>query len=284
MARVRRQTKTGTRPSTRTGTSKIPSKAGASGWLGKRPFSFVVYGPSGVGKTSLAANFPGAMFLHDPQETGIEDLVEFGQAPAPVKTLEVDTWKALLATVDKVALKKYPKCQTLILDSLTGIEKLAFHHHCSEYFDDDWSNKGFYSFQQGPKNCAKTDWPALLDLLENVRAAGINVLLIAHSQVKPYANPEGADYDRFTPRLERDIWDATHRWAQAVFFLNETVDLKKEGARAKAKVGTEVRNIYTERQGAFDAKNRMGLDPVINMGASGKEAYQNLKEAMQEAG
>ena len=253
--------------------------------MGRRPFAFVGYGPSGIGKTSLAANFPKVAFVHDPQETGIEDLVEFGQVPPPHEILQIDTWKTLLETVDAVAMGKKAKgAETLVIDSLTGVEKLCFHHHCRENFDSDWSSKGFFAYMQGPKNAAKTDWPELLDLLEACRGNGINVFLVAHSVVKPYNNPEGHDYDRHVPKMEKDIWDATHRWAQAVFFMNEVVEVDKDGTRRKAKGGSERRNLYTERTGAFDAKNRMGLPPVIDMGDSGKEAFENLKDAFDNLG
>jgi len=286
MAKVSRQTKKAPRrkaPIKAKTTSPPPKKSG-SGWMGRRPFAFVGYGPSGVGKTSLAAHFPNVVFVHDPQETGIEDLVEFGQAPKPLDIIEADTWTSLLEVMDRIALGKVKGAETVVVDSLTGIEKLCFHHHCQENFEGDWSSRGFYSYQQGPKTAAKTDWPEFLDLCEACRGNGVNVFLVAHSTVKPYNNPEGKDWDRWIPRLEKDIWDATHRWAQAVFFLNHAVELDEKGARKKAKGDSERRVIFTEGFSHFDAKNRMGISPVLDMGDSGLEAYTSLKEAMESLG
>jgi hypothetical protein len=49
-------------------------------------------------------------------------------------------------------------------------------------------------------------------------------------------------------------------------------------------VDSEDRYIYTQWSPAFDAKNRFGLEPLIEMGSSGKEAYTNFVKAMKAAG
>jgi len=39
--------------------------------------------------------------------------------------------------------------------------------------------------------------------------------------------------------------------------------------------------IYTEHHAAYEAKNRSGLPSEIEMGTSGKEAWENLKTALK---
>jgi len=246
----------------------------------------VVYGPSGVGKTSFAANFPKAGFLIDPQEEGIRDLVEFHQCPRPVFIEEADTFSGLIQVCEGVA-RDSRGIETLVGDSLTGFEKLCFIHHCEEYFDGDWSRQGFYSYQQGPKNAAKTDWPRFLEALDGVRAAGINVVLIAHSQVKGYTNPEGPDYDRYIPYMDKETWSAVHRWAKAILFYNYHVEIdrsKKLGPRDKARTEVEERFIYTDWSPAFDAKNRWGLESLLDAGDSGEEAFKAFRAAYKKVG
>ena len=48
------------------------------------------------------------------------------------------------------------------------------------------------------------------------------------------------------------------------------------GNRAKGR-GGHSRVLYTQYSAAFDAKNRFGLDPEIEAGTSGKEAWENLR-------
>lgn len=257
---------------------KAVSDSGRFG--GRRPFGMVLFGGSGVGKTSFGANFPNAGFICDPQEEGILDLLD-GRNPPPKPTYlkTADSWLDLFDKLDDLATGPR-KCDTLFLDSGTGLEKLCFAYHCAEHFEGNWSSKGFYAYQQGPKNAAKTDWPGLLDKLEAVRTNGINVSVICHTQVKTFNNPEGPDYDRYTPYLDKEIWQHLHRWASMVLFYNFKVDLEKsksQTVKSKVKGDSEQRFIYTEWSPSFDAKNRFNLEPLIDAGSSGKSAYEAFR-------
>lgn len=259
-----------------------PSGSPKPGFHGKSPLALVVYGPPGVGKTEFAANFPKVGFLHDPQEDGINDLVEFNSCPDPVFVRECKDWQATLDACYDVA-GGGTGVETLVLDSLSGIEKLCFLHHCAEHFKGDWSKEGFFAYQQGPKNAAKRDWPDLIDALNECRSQGVNVVLIGHSQVKPFNNPDGPDYDRWIPSVDKETWNAIHTWAKAVLFYNYAVTLDKSGIKAKADTSKDERLIFSQWSAAFDAKNRYGLDPVIDAGDSGAEAFANFESAFKRA-
>lgn len=232
----------------------------------------ILYGLSGIGKTSFAANFPKVGFIVDPHEKGINDLVRFKQCPKPVHVYEAESWSNLLASCDLAAKRK--DISTLVFDSATGMEQLCFMHHCEKAFDNDWTSKGFFSFQQGPKGAAKRDWPDLITKFEMLRDMGKNVILLAHSQVKPFPNPSGPDFNRYCACLDKETWAITARWATCILFYKMEIDVKKEGPRMKAEAGTDRRLICTVHSAAeYDAKNRYGLEPIISAGSSGKEAY-----------
>jgi len=255
------------------------------GFCGMSPLKLVLYGPSGVGKTSFGANFPRPGFIIDPQEEGIRTLAGFNIVPEPVFIEQAEDFEGTLAICGDIAAGKWD-IQTACFDSITGFEKLCFAFHCEEYFEGDWSSEGFYSYQRGPKNAAKTAWPRFLNALDDIRAAGINVLLIGHSRTKLYNNPEGADYDHHVCYSDPETWSAIHRWAQGVLFYNYLVELdlsKKKGPRTKAKQEGEGRIIYTEWAPAFDAKNWFELDPVIDGGESAEESFKNFEEAFRKA-
>ena len=239
------------------------------------PISLVIHGLPGVGKTEFASHFPNPLFVIDPHETGIVDLVAYNRTKAPFDILEIDTFNRLLLLGDKVSTYYQEGVRTIVLDSMTGMENLCFRAHCQKHFGGDWSKEGFFSYQQGPKNAAKTDWLEFLDMLELFMVEGISVILIAHTESKPYSNPTGMDHDRYTPFMDKATWQQIHRWGRAVIYYGYNYEVIKKGVKGKA-TGSVQRQLYTEWSPAYDAKNRYGLDAVIEAGDSGKEAYDNF--------
>ena len=266
MAEIKRQTtkKKARRRKPSKPASTVSPKGDGKGFLGKSALGMVLYGPPGVGKTSFAGHFPGVGFIHDPQEPGIRDLIEYNQIPEPKMVHEAEDFEDLLDICSRVASGE-TGIQTAVFDSLSGMEQLCFHWHCNEYFEGDWSSKGFLSYYAGPENATKVDWVRFLEALDQVRKAGVNVVLVAHSEQKMYVNPEGADYERFQPALDKRVWKVTHRWAQAVLFANYFVDIDKSGPRNKANPDSEARFLYPQWSPAFEAKNRFGLPPLVEM-------------------
>lgn len=241
------------------------------------------YGVSGVGKTSMWSFLPKVGFLFDPRDEGIEDLVRFGQCPEPHWQAQASDWDDTKRLLSEVANQEHG-VEHLVVDSLTGFELFCFRAHCAENFGGDWSKEGFLAYQQGPKNAAKTDWPEFLDLLDDVRRSGISVVVIAHSQVKPFNNPDGENYDQHMPYLEKDTWQQTHRWAKAVLFHHIEVALEKKGTKWKARQDVSDRCIYTEPGPTFVAKNRWGIATRIDCGNSPRESYDNFMSAYLKAG
>jgi hypothetical protein len=255
----------------------------------QRPLALVVSGPPGVGKTDFCTNFPGAKVYYDPQEPGILDLIAARRIPKPEHDpVEIGDFNELVAVGDGAGALARSGVQTVVLDSATGFEKMCFEYHCDEYFDGDNGIEGFMSYNKGPKQAAKVDWAGrLLPSLDNLLSEGINVILIAHTQVKPYMNPLGADYDRFTPFLDKDTWQFTSRWAAGVLFYNYHFSMAQKAGgkeekilrKGKAKEDSVSRMLFTEWSPAYDAKNRWGLEPWIDAGLCGADAFTNFVKA-----
>lgn len=175
------------------------------------------------------------------------------------------------------------KHKVLIIDTIGNAERLCHEHVCNVEYNGEWGKKGFANYQQG-FDVALAEWRLFLAALDRLRdKRGMALLLIAHTKVETFKNPEGADYDRYVPDVHKKTWALTHRWTDAVLFANFYVHVEQEkGERAKGHGGQQ-RILYTEYHAAYEAKNRFGLPPEIDMGNSGAEAWNNLKTAMAEA-
>lgn len=243
-------------------------------------------------------SFPGAKVFYEPQDTGIVDLINFGVVPKPEFEPEMISTFNELVQVGHKAGKLYAQgVRTIVFDGLTGFEKMCFDYHCAQYFNGNNSETGFMSYNKGPERAASIDWARFLDSCENAMTEGLNVLLVGHTQVKTFNNPDGPDYDRFVPYLSKHVWQFTHRWARMILFYNYYFSLAQKAGgtdpqtglpiaatnvlkKAKIKNNDEVsRIIYTTFTPAWDAKNRYDLDSSIDAGNSGKQAFDNFVKA-----
>jgi len=242
----------------------------------------VIIGPPGVGKSSMAGNIPGAVALPFAQENTWSLLKKSGAVPADLPTLPpVESWTDMLSMMDSLATGEHDY-KALVVDTLGCAERLCHEHVCVTQLGGDWGERGFCGFQRGYE-ISLPEWRNLLNAFDRLRdQRKMRIILLGHTKISPYKNPIGNDYDRFVCDIHHKTWSLTHRWADAVLFANYFVIVEdKKGSRSKASGGQE-RNIYTEHDASYDAKNRFGLPAEIPMGESGKEAWNNFVAALTE--
>jgi hypothetical protein len=242
----------------------------------------VFYGPPGIGKTSFGASIPGAVFLIDDKEDGINTLKSSGLISSKIPVFpSASTWADVLGIVDSLVTGEHQhKC--LVVDTIGGLERLCHEHVVRTEFNGEWGDRGFGSYAKGYE-VALPHWREFLNGLDRLRTdKNMSVMLLGHSIVKPFKNPSGPDYDRYQPDIHPKTWAITHKWADLVLFANYYVETSKEGGRTKGKGGQD-RIMYTEYTAAFEAKNRHGIPNEINMGTSGSDAWGHLVAALKSA-
>lgn len=221
-----------------------------SSGIKKRPYFIVIYGADGCGKTTFASDAPSCLVVGPEQ----------GSAHLNVSRADdINSWNDVLSAIDFLSKEKH-NFKTVALDSLDWIEQLLVKHICEEDRVDTISDaKGGYG--KGYEY-AVSKWVELIKSLEQLRDKGMNVIAIAHAQVKTFNDPNQAlPYDRYMLKLNDK---AAAKWREAVDvvgfanFEDTVFKLNKTDKKAKAS-GGEVRKLYTERRAAFDAKNRLGL-------------------------
>ena len=236
----------------------------------------VVIGTEGVGKTSTLAYAPDASIIMVGNETGYSTLAGVDRAPQ-IPSATVTTWEEFNALLDSLA--DNPPC-ILGIDAMGGLERMCHECVCTKHFNGDWNETGFTGFQRG-YDMAVTDWLWMLSKLDRLHNLGTTIIILAHSKIKPFKNPEGKDFDRYTADVHDKTWSATHRWADAVLYMKfETIIESDKNKRVRG-IGTDTRILYTTRTDARDAKNRYGMPPEIEMPNDPSQMFNTIWSYIQ---
>jgi len=221
---------------------------------GKQPgaVKVVVYGVEGVGKSTLAAQFPEALFIDTEGSTRYMDVARLEFAPK--------TWAMLMEQVKWFKDTKPARYQTLVIDTADWAEQLAIEHVLNSHKISGNPASGIedYGYSKGYTYLAE-EYAKLLNLLSDVVESGRNVVLTAHAQIKAFTLPEeSGSYDRWELKMSKKTSALTKEWADLLLFANfETIVIKDDG-KAKGRGGS-TRVMYAEHSATWDAKNRHGL-------------------------
>ena len=207
-----------------------------------------IYGVEGVGKTTFAANFPGCVFIDTEGSTKHMDVARF------------DPPESLGQVMDQLAyvLGNPEKIGTVVIDTVDWLERLIFKAVCEEKkiqnIEDVGYGKGYVY--------AKQKLQGLLDVLDQIIARGVHVVLVCHSMIRKFELPdEMGSYDRYTLKLnEKNIAPLIKEWVDMLLFVNYKTDVVT-GADGKTKKGKggQKRIMYANHSATWDAKNRFGL-------------------------
>jgi hypothetical protein len=211
-----------------------------------QPVRVLMYGPEGLGKSTFASNAPAPIFLG--AEVGTEEL-DVARFPEP------HSWTDVKDAIAELRQSDAHRFQTLVIDTLDWLEPLVWRAVCEagrkSSIEDFGYGKGY--------TAALEEWRSLVHSLEGLRREKrMHVVMLAHSHVRPYKNPEGDDYDRYTLKIHDKAGGLLKEWCDAVLFANYETHVLKDGSRGKG-FGGGTRVMHTERRAAWDAKNRFGL-------------------------
>lgn len=217
----------------------------------------VIYGPEGIGKSTLASQFPDPVFIDTEGSTKYMDVA---RTPAP------SSWQMLMDQA-RYFISHARELKTLIIDTADWAEQLCVVDICSRFqkagIEDFNYGKGYVYLQE--------EFGHLLNLLtELVEQKGINAVLTAHAKMRKFEQPDelGA-YDRWEMKLTKQVAPMVKEWADMVLFANyKTIVINVDGQGAqkgKNKAQGSKRVIYTTHHCCWDAKNRYGLPDEIPM-------------------
>ena len=216
-----------------------------------RPVKAVIYGPEGIGKSTITSKFPDVLFID----------TEGGTSRLDVSRTQVpQSWTELLEIVDDV-YNDGTVCKTLALDTADWAEGLCIKHVCEKY-----QKKGIEEFGYGKGYVYLSEsFRELLDKLSNLIDIGINVVITAHAHIKKFEQPdEMGAYDRWEMKLTKHDAPLLKEWADMLLFANyETMVVKTDNDKNKAQGGKRV--MFASHSPCWDAKNRYGLPDKMEL-------------------
>jgi len=227
-----------------------------------------IYGPGGIGKTTLACTAPGPVAVGDldgslpilkPKLVGLDVRVVSG----------LETWDNLR---DAINAPGWDAIKTLVIDTITRAEELAGAFTLATVPHEKGgliSRIEDYGYGKGYTHIYETFLPLLADLDRHCQA-GRNVILVCHDCTAPVPNPMGEDYIRYEPRLQSptsgkaSIRLRVREWCDHLLYVGYDIDVKKgKGDKLGKAKGGQTRTIYPSELPHCMAKSRTLAEPFV---------------------
>jgi hypothetical protein len=241
-------------PKAPTQTVKAPTKFSIQTGITRNGFKLGIYGPEGIGKSTLASLCPDALFAD----------IEGSMADIDCKKVpELSTdynWTLLREWVQSLS-----NCIAGI-DSMTRAEDWAMAHVIKTKKSNDGvaASDSLEDFKYGAGATFVVDeFRKLIGDIDSARRRNVSFIMVAHARVNRFKNPDGSDFVRYEPRLvDTPKVSNMLQWVQ---FLDHLAFINLDMAVTKGKVaGGGSRTIYLDSSPSRISKCRgISSDPII---------------------
>jgi AAA domain-containing protein len=216
----------------------------------------VLYGSSGVGKTTLAANSPRKSLFVD-SEDGTTHLDVLRVTCRSLEQLGIITRTLFPASLYREGVR------TLVIDTIDGIEnflreKIVCKYRVESIGQIRYGN-GFIFWREEFNRFLNT-------CLDPVIAAGIHVVVVSHSTVRRQQPPGLREpFDRYEPKLDVANWRRLVEWSDSLLFYTFDLRLSITGEGRPIGLGGKQRYLYTQYSPAWEAKCRIAVPERIEV-------------------
>ena len=226
---------------------------------------YMFYGPEGVGKSSLLADVKDILLADI--EGGSDNIdvprymfrdEEGGHVPR--------SYAEVTSMIEDMIANPSHGFGALGIDTADALEALIHKHVCEVHGKGSIEEFGFGKGYQ----VALDEMRRFLALLDRLRAQGVEIVIVGHSIVKTFKNPEGEDYDRYQLRVHDKLGGLLKEWSDVVGFIRfdgGAAKLKGDMAQTKRARGwaSGKRIVHLTRDAAWDAKSRLSMPAEIDL-------------------
>ena len=183
-----------------------------------KPPRILIYGVEKIGKTTWAASADNPIIIP----------TEDGQGQINCKRLPLAKTYELVLDYIGALIEREHDYKTLIIDSADWLEKLIWQRTCAD------SNVKSIELAAGGYGkgygAALIYWSEILEALDAANTLrNMQIILIAHSQVERYEDPESPAYDRYSPKLHKKTsGPLVTEWCDAVLFATRKMRVAVE--------------------------------------------------------
>ena len=216
-----------------------------------RSIRCIIYGPEGIGKSTLASNFPEAVFIDLEHGTDSMDVSRF-TTPS--------NFALFMDLLNSIAQEDV--CKTVVIDTADRLEQIVTKYVCEKHqirsIEDAGYGKGYTYLWEA--------WQEILKALDKVIDSGKNVVLVAHAQMRKFEQPdEMGAYDRWELKLSKKTAPLIKEWSDMLLFCNYKNNIVEDPKTKSKKARGGKRVMYATHSPVYDAKNRFGLPDEMEM-------------------
>lgn len=213
--------------------------------------SFVFYGRSGTGKTTVASTFPGPILLLDVKDAGDDSLTGLEH----IQVMDVSTWDEF--EIAYWWLKRNPKrFKTLVIDTMSQLQQLAI----KKILED----KGKDPEKAGEWGAmTKQDWGTVASLMKawiiSLRDLPMQVVFIA--QDRTFNTGEEDEAQGLDPEVGPGLSPSIAKHLNAAVHLLANTFIRKRSVRVKVKDPAKGKPPYRDED-RIEYCLRIGPNPV----------------------
>lgn len=216
----------------------------------------LVYGPAGMGKTTLGLSAPNCLYVPISPEApprGIQ-----------CKRLEAaHDFNTVMNNLRALFKEQHPY-EALVIDSLDALEPLVVAETCRK---NGWPDIETPSYGKGWQANDVT-WRIFINAIDMLRRRrGITIIWCALAESSNHEDPGMPPYKKYSLRLQKRAEKLVTQAADAVLFLNTKTSLKEIDTGFNQKIhvadGGGTRWVFCDARPAFIAKNRFGMPDSI---------------------